>query len=380
MIIDTITLIIGLSITLTTILALLFTPFWRKTKVLPAAHSTPPLPEVSILIPTHDNAPELKRNLPIFLQQEYAGEYRVIVVADKGDHDTEDLIKQLQSTYKNLYATYLPDSSRYMSRTKLAITLGVKAAHTEWITITDPTCKPQDEHWLASWAENMNDDSDFIMGYVAMDETCPAIWRFEHALLANQCLSSAQRGKAWATNCPNIALRKSRFMKEEGFRGNLQLVRGEYDFLVNKYARHQRTHVDTRTSSWLYEEAPSKKTWNNRKMYFRASRPQLKGYKSHRLYALLSNFTLHAGVLTTLASAIYAGLCHNWILLGVSVFYLLLIIIVHTLLCHKTIVFFDAHLSKTKMFFYEMRMAWRSFRYKVNFMRADKNDFTSHKL
>ena len=226
----------------------------------------------------------------------------------------------------------------------------------------------------------MNDDSDFIMGYVAMDETCPAIWRFEHALLANQCLSSAQRGKAWATNCPNIALRKSRFMKEEGFRGNLQLVRGEYDFLVNKYARHHRTHVDARTSSWLYEEAPSKKTWNNRKMYFRASRPQLKGYKSHRLYALLSNFTLHAGVLTTLASAIYAGLSHNWILLGVSVFYLLLIIIVHTLLCHKTIVYFDAHLSKTKMFFYEMRMAWRSFRYKVNFMRADKNDFTSHKL
>lgn len=115
-------------------------------------------------------------------------------------------------------------------------------------------------------------------------------------------------------------------------------------------------------------------------MYFRASRPQLKGYKGHQLYALLSNFTLHAGVLTTLASALYAGLCHNWILLGVSVFYLLIIIIVHTLLCHKTIVFFDEHLSITKMFLYEMRMAWRSFKYKVNFMRADKNDFTSHKL
>ncbi|MBF1567295.1 MAG: glycosyl transferase family 2, partial [Prevotella salivae] len=64
MIIDTITLIIGLSITLTTILALLLTPFWHKTKALPAAHSNTPLPEVSILIPTHDNAPELKRNLP----------------------------------------------------------------------------------------------------------------------------------------------------------------------------------------------------------------------------------------------------------------------------------------------------------------------------
>ena len=51
MIIDTITLIIGLSITLTTILALLFTPFWRKTKVLPASHSNTPLPALSIIIP-----------------------------------------------------------------------------------------------------------------------------------------------------------------------------------------------------------------------------------------------------------------------------------------------------------------------------------------
>jgi len=123
------------------------------------------LPPISIIIPTHDNFSELQRNLPIFLRQQYAGSYQVIVVADKGDHETENLMKRLMSEYNNLYATYLPDSSRYMSRIKLAITLGVKAAKTDWISITDPTCRPADEFWLASWGQNMTDDTDFVMGF-----------------------------------------------------------------------------------------------------------------------------------------------------------------------------------------------------------------------
>ena len=221
MIIDQLTLILGFSIILLAIIALLTSPFRCKIKSQNRENIETELPPISIIIPTHDNFSELQRNLPIFLRQQYAGSYQVIVVADKGDHETEDFMKRLMSEYNNLYATYLPDSSRYMSRIKLAITLGVKAAKTDWISITDPTCRPADEFWLASWGQNMTDDTDFIMGYVALDNKTPAIWRFEHALKANKYLRAGQRGKTWATNCQNIAFRKSHFMKGEGFRGNL---------------------------------------------------------------------------------------------------------------------------------------------------------------
>ena len=291
MIIDQLTLILGFSIILLAIIALLTSPFRCKIKSQNRKNIDTELPPISIIIPTHDNFSELQRNLPIFLCQKYAGSYQVIVVADKGDHETEDFMKRLMSEYNNLYATYLPDSSRYMSRIKLAITLGVKAAKTDWISITDPTCRPADEFWLASWGQNMTDDTDFVMGYVALDNKTPAIWRFEHALKANKCLRAGQRGKTWATNCQNIAFRKSHFMKGEGFRGNLQLIRSEYDFLANKYGRNNATRIDIRRSSWLYEEEPSQKTWYNRKIYFRASSPLLKGYMGNRLCTLFENMT-----------------------------------------------------------------------------------------
>ena len=236
-----------------------------------------------------------------------------------------------------------------MSRIKLAITLGVKAAKTDWISITDPTCRPADESWLASWGQNMTDDTDFVMGYVALDNKTPAIWRFEHALKANKCLRAGQRGKTWATNCQNIAFRKSHFMKGEGFRGNLQLIRGEYDFLANKYGRNNATRIDIRRSSWLYEEEPSKKTWYNRKIYFRASRPLLKGYMGNRLCTLFENMTLHLCFLASLACGVFAGIMQNWILLGCAFFSLLLLIIGRTILASKAISLLDENLGKGSM-------------------------------
>lgn len=32
-------------------------------------------------------------------------------------------------------------------------------------------------------------------------------------------------------------LKKMNFLQKKGFRGNLKFVRGEFDFIVNKYAR-----------------------------------------------------------------------------------------------------------------------------------------------
>ena len=81
---------------------------------------------ISVVIISHDNAPELEKHLPAFLSQKYDADYQVIVVADKSDSETDDVIKRF-SNDPHLYATFMPLSSRYISRKKLAITLGIKA-------------------------------------------------------------------------------------------------------------------------------------------------------------------------------------------------------------------------------------------------------------
>ena len=381
MIIDQFTLIVGIIVILLAILASLASPFLRRIKIYESDNNenSTTVP-VSIIIPVHDESTDLKRNLPAFLNQDYQGDFKIIVVADKDDRETEDLMNRLMPENKNLYATYLPESSRYMSRKKLAITIGVKAANTDWIIVTDPCCRPFDEKWLSSFTQNMQPGTDFVMGYTSLDNNTRKSGRFEHALIANNRLSCAQNGKAWATNCQNIAFRKDQFMEDEGFRGNLQLLRGEYDFLVKKYAKDMNTAIDVRRSSWLYEDEPTRKTWHNKNIFFRASRKLLIGHKSNHIYMFFCNVMLHLSFVVSLAAIAFSVMQQNWILTGASGFALLLLIIMRTIFANRAVKQLDEDISAGTMFFRELKLAWNNILYKISYIHADKNDFTSHKL
>ncbi|WP_048798634.1 glycosyltransferase, partial [Segatella buccae] len=184
-------------------------------------------------ITVHDQADSLERNLPAFLSQDYP-DYRVVVVGEKGDSETEDILKRLAARHSRLYYTLIPESSRYMSRKKLQVTLGVKAAGSEWIVLTEATMRPQSDRWLATMATHFADDCNLVMGYAGFDDATPGYRRFIRLREACYLLRRARRGRALSTNMANLAFRKSDFLRHNGFRGNLQLVRGEYEFLVNR--------------------------------------------------------------------------------------------------------------------------------------------------
>ena len=75
-------------------------------------------PGISILLVSRGNPVALDEHLPIFLTQEYAPGYEVIVVADKTDDETGNVLKRYANQEK-LYSTFIPASSRYMSKNKL---------------------------------------------------------------------------------------------------------------------------------------------------------------------------------------------------------------------------------------------------------------------
>ena len=109
------------------IVAALLTPmvniFFRKVGDGQDVTDDSQLPCLSVLLTVQDNASELEQHLPALLTQDYPAGFEVIVVVSKGEDDTDDVLKKLSATYPNLYTTFIPDSSRYMSRKKLAVTL-----------------------------------------------------------------------------------------------------------------------------------------------------------------------------------------------------------------------------------------------------------------
>ena len=335
---------------------------------------------ITVLITAHDNLPELERNLPMFLQQQYAADYQVIVVCQSTDGETQDYLKRMSTENSHLYYTYIPESSRYMSRKKLQITLGVKAAKYEWIILTEPTCKPQNENWLLAMAQQCQEPNRMVLGFVGFDEETKGIRRFESIRKAYYLLRRAQQTYGYRTHMPNVAFRKSDFMKEQGYQGNLELVRGEYDFLVNKYAPCGETAVELDSEAWLVHDEPSDKAWHNAHLYLQASRKSLNRATSMRFLMFFDHLMPHLSLVASFATLVYSILTENWILTGCAGFALLLIFILRMIIANKAIKHFDEELGMFKLPFYEYGIIWRNFANKLRYWRADKNDFTSHKL
>ena len=379
MIISTTTIIAGAVVVLLAVLGSLINPFLRSLRFQKTgtAENQPP---VSILITAHDNLAELERNLPMFLRQQYAADYQVIVVCQSTDGETQDFLKRTAAENPHLYYTYIPESSRYMSRKKLQITLGVKAAKHEWIILTEPNCRPSNDKWLQTMARQCQEPNHLVLGYVALDEETKSVRRFDSIRKAYYVLRRAQQTYGYRSHMPNVAFRKSDFMKEQGYQGNLEYVRGEYDFLVNKYAHCGDTATELDCDAWLIREAPSSKSWHNAHLYLQASRKSLERAGSMRTLMFFDHLMPHLSLIATLAVAAYSILTENWILTGCAGFSFLLLFIVRMLIANKAIRHFDDGIAMFKLPFFEYGIIWRNLATKLRYWRADKNDFTSHKL
>ena len=130
----------------------------------------------SIIIPHHNLVSLLKRCLDSIPDID---DFEVIVVDESSTDDTEDVLKRLKKDFPCLYTTFIPSSSHYLSRHKLALTIGMKAAHNEWVIITDADCKPNGSNWLTTMASYCNDSHDIVLGYTNYEPSSKQFQRFE---------------------------------------------------------------------------------------------------------------------------------------------------------------------------------------------------------
>lgn len=335
---------------------------------------------VTVLVTAHDSLQELQRNLPMLLEQEYRPGYQVVVVCQSTDGGTIDYLKRMTAQYPHLYFTYIPERSRYMSRKKLQITLGVKAARHEWIVLTEPSCRPSDEGWLKAMMRQCRNGNSMVLGYVALDSDTKGVRRFENIRRACYLLRRAQRRGGYRTNMPCVAFRKSDFMRLQGFQGNLELVRGEYDFLVNKYAPCGDTAVELSREAWLVQDEPTDKEWHNRRLYLHASRRLLNGAKSMRALMFFDHLLPHLSLVASLAAVACSVLLRDWVLMAGAAASLLLLFVLRLCIARRAVRRFDDNISTFLLPFYEYGIVWRNLAASWRYWRADKNDFTSHKL
>lgn len=378
MTIDLLTIIAGAILLILALLTPLMNPFFRrirKTQVSASGEQPP----VTILLVSNGDHVALDEHLPIFLTQEYSPGYEVVVVTEKADVETENVLKRY-SQNERLYHTFVPESSRYMSKSKLAITLGVKAAKNEWIILTDPRCKPADSHWIEAMSRQMGSKNSLVLGYANYSEEAKPYHRFERLHTALYLLREAQQGRPYRTNSMNVAFRKSEYMDQQGFLEYLKYSIGEYDFLVNKFGRQGTAAIATDSDTLLTENAVSSKTWQNRQVYYHEVGKHLDGGAWLRVLRALDRWSMALNYLLILGTGIFAGFTHRWILLGVTVAALILTIVLRSLIGKKALQEFQVNIPAWKVVPLEINMQWHRFLTRMRYEYADKNDFISHKV
>lgn len=345
---------------------------------------------ITVLLCAQGNPTSLDEHLPLYLTQDYAEGYDVIVVTEKNDADTSDILKRYRH-HQNLHTTFIPANTRYMSMKKLAITLGVKAAKTEWIVLCEPTCKPDGQKWLQQISSHCEEDSNLVLGYTHFEsmrpttvssesEPLPSHYSIDHLCTYLYCADRAQRDVAYRTNCYCVAFRKSEFLLGGGFQGFLKYSIGEYDFLVNKYAREGGTRIAMEPEAWMTEEAPSVTQWENRHIYHHEVRQHLERTWQWRMCRRCDTLCLYAACVSSVAAIAVGAVTEVLVLSACGAVSLMLTIAIRWRLIRQVLHRFRMHTSPWHVLSYELRVPWRAVRTRLRYEYSDPYDFISHKV
>ena len=234
---------------------------WRiKKGKITYAKNQPP---VSVIICAKDESENLKNFLPVVLEQNYP-EYEVIVVNDGSSDESNIVLEKYAEKYPHLYHTFLPADAKYMSRKKICLTVGIKAAKYDNLLLIDADCRPNSKEWINNMVRNFVGKSEIVLGYGGHKHKKGLLNKmisFDTLFVAIQYMGVALKRKPYMGVGRNLSYKKELFFRNKGFASHLNLVSGDDDLFVKEVATKKNPRV---------EFSPESITWSERKMTFKS--------------------------------------------------------------------------------------------------------------
>ncbi|MDP5082148.1 MAG: glycosyltransferase [Winogradskyella sp.] len=273
---------------------------------------------ISIIICAKNEAENLKKNIPLVLEQDYPL-FEVVLVNDSSSDDSLEVMKEFAELHSNIKLVDVKTIETFWGNKKYALTLGIKASKNDFLVFTDADCKPISKQWLAHISNNFSNEKSIVLGYGAYNKHpfsfLNKLIRFETVMTALQYFSYANLGLPYMGVGRNMAYRKELFFNNSGFNNHMKLKSGDDDLFINEVASKTNTAICYNEESFtISEPKTSFRSWILQK---RRHISTAKFYKP--LHQLLLGLFYFTQFLFWVLSIILIVLGYPWIWLAIPV-------------------------------------------------------------
>lgn len=215
-----------------------------RQEASPLPESPDCYPSLSVILYSTGNAAAIETLVPVIFAQDYPAPLEVIVVNDGKNEDVKDAVTRLRTRHRDLHITFTPMQARNLSRKKLAVTVGIKAASHDAVLLTDDSCMPSSDLWLRRMTSALADPAtDIVIGHARTTGDPNGTRAFGRGADAVTYLSAAVRRHPYRGNGHNLVYRRELFFRHKGFSRSLNLHDGDDDIFINEVASGRNTAV-----------------------------------------------------------------------------------------------------------------------------------------
>ncbi|MFH0865895.1 MAG: glycosyltransferase [Bacteroidota bacterium] len=201
---------------------------------------------VSVVICAKNEYSNLKKNLPLILEQDYT-DFEVVLVNDCSDDDSDYLLKKFSEQYSYLNVVTIKQNVNFFTGKKFALAVGIKSAKNDLVLLTDADCTPKSKRWIFEMQKCFSDKKQIIIGYSGYEKRkgfLNRMIRYDTIYTAIQYLSYSLSGMAYMGVGRNLAYNKELFFKNKGFTSHYHIASGDDDLFINQVAKHGNTCIE----------------------------------------------------------------------------------------------------------------------------------------
>lgn len=223
---------------------------------------------VSVVICARNEARNLQALIDMLMEQEH-DDFEVVIVNDRSDDDTLEVLNWLKPKYPRLRVVNIQADEKFSYGKKIALGVGIRAAKHPHIILTDADCVPASRQWLSLMCAGFKDGRQIIIGHSPYAHTgglTNVLERYDGTTKAMQYISFALAGLPYMGVGRNLGYTQDMFFNARGPRRHDHLMSGDDDLFINEVARTKNTTVMADQRAFMTTAATADMaTWIRRK-------------------------------------------------------------------------------------------------------------------